>query len=92
MIITKEQQEAWVQNYAKEKHTNNECLAFIAGVEKVMGNLVSGNMLRLTSTDVDILIAALDGAAKNMDDLRVLTILLKYKLSLLPTIELGITR
>lgn len=36
MIITKEQQEAWISNYVKEKHTSDECIGFIDGVEKIM--------------------------------------------------------
>lgn len=36
MIITKEQQEAWVSNYVKEKHTQDECIGFIDGVEKAL--------------------------------------------------------
>ena len=40
MIITKEQQEALINNYIKEKHSNDECIGFIDGVEKIM-NLIS---------------------------------------------------
>lgn len=36
MIITKEQQEAWISNYVKQGHTRDECIGFIDGVEKVM--------------------------------------------------------
>lgn len=36
MLITKEQQEAWVSNYVKEKHTQDECIGFIDGVEKAL--------------------------------------------------------
>jgi hypothetical protein len=36
MIITKEQQEAWVSNYVKEKHTQDECIGFIDGFEKAL--------------------------------------------------------
>lgn len=40
MIITKEQQEALINNYIKEKHSNDECIGFIDGVEEIM-NLIS---------------------------------------------------
>ena len=40
MIITKEQQESLIQNYIKEKHSTDECIGFIDGVEKTM-NLIS---------------------------------------------------
>jgi ubiquinone biosynthesis protein len=33
MIITKEQQEAWVNAYIKEKHTQDECIGFIDGIK-----------------------------------------------------------
>ena len=36
MIISKEQQEAWISNYVKEKHNQDECIGFIAGIEKIM--------------------------------------------------------
>lgn len=36
MIITKEQQQSWIDNYIKEKHTQDECAGFIDGVEKVI--------------------------------------------------------
>lgn len=36
MLITKEQQEAWIDNYIKEGHTQDECIGFIDGVDKVM--------------------------------------------------------
>lgn len=36
MIITKEQQESWVNAYVKEKHTTDECVGFIDGIEKVL--------------------------------------------------------
>jgi hypothetical protein len=36
MLITKEQQEAWVDAYIKEKHTQDECIGFIDGINKVM--------------------------------------------------------
>ena len=39
MLITKEQQEAWVNNYVKDKHTQEECVGFIDGVEKVVSVL-----------------------------------------------------
>lgn len=35
MILTKEAQEAWLNEYAKN-HTGQECLAFIDGINKVI--------------------------------------------------------
>lgn len=36
MIITKEQQEAWIDTYIKQGHTQDECIGFIDGIEKAM--------------------------------------------------------
>jgi hypothetical protein len=36
MIITKEQQETWIDAYIKQGHSQDECIGFIDGVEKVM--------------------------------------------------------
>lgn len=36
MIVTKEQREAWVNAYIKEKHTQEECIGFIDGIEKTL--------------------------------------------------------
>jgi hypothetical protein len=36
MIITKEQQEAWVNAYVKEKHSQEECIGFIDGINKAL--------------------------------------------------------
>ena len=33
MLITKEQQEAMLDKYIKEKHNQDECYGFIAGME-----------------------------------------------------------
>jgi len=35
MIITKEQQEAWLTNYAKD-HNTDECYGFIDGMNKAI--------------------------------------------------------
>ena len=35
MIITKEQQEAWLRNYAKD-HNTDECYGFIDGINKAI--------------------------------------------------------
>jgi hypothetical protein len=39
MIITKEQQEAWVNTYVKEKHSTDECIGFIDGINKTLESL-----------------------------------------------------
>lgn len=36
MLVTKEQQEALVNNYVKEKHNADECIGFIDGIEKTL--------------------------------------------------------
>jgi len=36
MLITKEQQEALVNQYIKEKHTTDECIGFIDGINKML--------------------------------------------------------
>jgi NTP pyrophosphatase (non-canonical NTP hydrolase) len=43
MIITKEQQEALVYNYVKEKRNADECIGFIDGVEKTI-ELINQNV------------------------------------------------
>lgn len=56
MLITKEQQEAWVDAYVKEKHNSDECIGFIDGVNKaldvVKNNLVQADVMHsLTTAD-----------------------------------------
>ena len=41
MIITKEQQQYWINNYIKEKHSTDECVGFIDGIQRVMDNINS---------------------------------------------------
>ena len=36
MIVTKEQQEAWVDAYVKEGRTADECIGFIDGINKTL--------------------------------------------------------
>ena len=36
MIITKENKESWVSSYIKEKHSQDECLGFIDGINKAL--------------------------------------------------------
>lgn len=36
MIITKEHQESWVNSYIKDKHTTDECIGFIDGINKAL--------------------------------------------------------
>ena len=43
MIITKEQQEAWVSEYIKQKHTQDECIGFIDGLNKALGFIAMQN-------------------------------------------------
>ena len=40
MLITKEQQEALVDEYVKQKHNTDECIGFIDGVEAII-NLIN---------------------------------------------------
>lgn len=55
MIITKEQQEAWLNAYVKEKHTQDECLGFVDGVNKaleaVKNSLVKSDVMRTCFAD-----------------------------------------
>lgn len=44
MLITKEQQEAWVEAYVKEKHTQDECIGFIDGINKTL-DVVKNNIV-----------------------------------------------
>lgn len=43
MIITKEQQEAWINNYKNKGHNQDECIGFIDGIEKAMSVLNNCN-------------------------------------------------
>ena len=36
MIVTKEQQEALLSNYIKEKHSQDECIGFIDGINAIL--------------------------------------------------------
>jgi len=36
MLITKEQQEALVDKYIREKHTQDECIGFIDGLQAML--------------------------------------------------------
>ena len=36
MIITKEQQEAWIRNYINQKHSQDEAIGFIDGIKCVI--------------------------------------------------------
>ena len=36
MLVTKEQQEAWLDSYIKEGHNFDECVGFIDGIEKAL--------------------------------------------------------
>lgn len=39
MIITKEHQESWVNAYIKDKHTTDECIGFIDGINKTLESI-----------------------------------------------------
>jgi hypothetical protein len=43
MLITKEQQEALINNYVKEKHSQDEVMGFIDGVHKTMELIIRLN-------------------------------------------------
>jgi hypothetical protein len=49
MIITKQQQAAWVQHYINDKHSQDECSGFIDGVEKVVKEIHSNADIILAS-------------------------------------------
>lgn len=40
MIITKEEQEALITKYVKDKHTTDECIGFIDGIEALLELIV----------------------------------------------------
>ncbi len=40
LIRTKEQQEALIRKYIKEKHNQDECIGFIDGIEAILELLV----------------------------------------------------
>lgn len=46
MIITKEHTQSLIDNYIKQKHSQDECLGFINGIE-VMQKLISKSIIRI---------------------------------------------
>jgi hypothetical protein len=48
MLITKEQQEALVDKYVKEKHTADECIGFIDGINAILELAVRISTLKKT--------------------------------------------
>jgi hypothetical protein len=42
MLITKEQQATWVSNYVKQRHTSDECIGFIDGIEHAINVISKG--------------------------------------------------
>ena len=68
MIITKEQQEAWVSNYVKEKHTQDECIGFIDGVEKALDVVNKNFGLALVSGRSELLFAFIAEIKKEFAD------------------------
>jgi hypothetical protein len=68
MLITKEQQEAWVSNYVNEKHTQDECIGFIDGVEKALGVVNKNFDLALVSERSKLLFAFIAEVKKEFAD------------------------
>lgn len=68
MIITKEQQEAWVSDYVKEKHTQDECIGFIDGVEKALDVVNKNFDLALVSGRSELLFAFITEVKKEFAD------------------------
>ena len=68
MLITKEQQEAWVSNYVKEKHTQDECIGFIDGVEKALDVVNKNFDLALVSGRSELLFAFIAEVKKEFAD------------------------
>lgn len=42
MIITEQQQATWVSNYVKQRHTSDECIGFIDGIEHAIEVISKG--------------------------------------------------
>lgn len=53
MIITKEQQEALLHKYVKERHSTDECIGFIDGIERLM-DLITKSMKNESNTNTKI--------------------------------------
>jgi len=47
MLITKEQQEALVDAYIKEKHNQDECIGFIDGINKTIELMINIELNKL---------------------------------------------
>ena len=56
MLITKEQQEAWVDAYVKAAHTLDECVGFIDGINKALDAVKNNAVV----SDMDIETAAVN--------------------------------
>jgi hypothetical protein len=50
MLITKEQQEALLQAYIKEKHTQDECIGFIDGMSAAIELMIKLEIEKLKNT------------------------------------------
>ena len=59
MLITKEQQEAWVNAYIKENHTADECIGFVDGINKVLDVLGKSNVALIKEDNIDITLKSL---------------------------------
>lgn len=55
MLITKEQQEALVYMYVRDKHTTDECIGFIDGVNSIM-ELIGKIDKEKGTTDIEIIL------------------------------------
>lgn len=53
MLITKEQQEAWVNAYIKERHTIDECSGFIDGINKALNYVQEKMKPEAINEDID---------------------------------------
>ena len=51
MIITKEHQQAMVNNYRKEGHNEFECMGFVDGMNKMFDLIKSKETTRIKKTD-----------------------------------------
>lgn len=68
MLITKEQQQSWVDTYVREMHSQDECSGFIDGVEKAIGAINNAHNQTITDGRRNLLTAFISEVKREFKD------------------------
>ena len=82
MIITKEHQESWVNAYIKDKHTTDECIGFIDGINKTLESINTATPKMIPVEELEKLVKEntySDGVDKVVFISELQTLINKYK-------------